>query len=69
MMSSFGLRKSPEAPPQFQAWMNGMLRDWSPENVCCAHDGVKTGGVVLALEELMQKSEHKFQKMSKSRRK
>lgn len=39
-MHSVGLRKTPEAPGQFIAWVEQLLDDWDFDVLCSAHNGI-----------------------------
>ena len=64
-----GLHPTAEAPYLFRDWMRKMLRDWSFENICCAHMGVKVGGANAAVASLLDKAEPLFAKLSEKNNK
>ncbi len=68
-IKSFGLHPTEDSPYLFRDWMRNMLHDWSFENICCAHMGVKIGGAHADVVTLLDKSESLFTKLSLKNRK
>lgn len=68
-IKSHGLYPTAEAPYLFRDWMRTMLTDWSFDNICCAHMGVKIGGAHQDVSNLLQKSEDLFAKLSEKNKK
>jgi len=40
-----GLYNIPESPKVFKAWVQNMINQWSFDNICAAHNGVKKGAL------------------------
>ena len=64
-----GLYPTAEAPFEFRDWMKTMLNDWSFDNICCAHSGVKIGGAHEQVVQLVNNAEPLFNKISEQNRK
>ncbi|CAF3746141.1 unnamed protein product [Rotaria sp. Silwood1] len=64
-----GLYPTVDAPLQFRDWMKTMLKDWTFDNICCAHTGVKIGGAHQQVVELVNHAEPLFNKLSEKNRK
>lgn len=61
-----GLNPTKEAPSEFQAFMEGVLRDWDFENLVAAHTGNIVGGAKEKIQELLKKTSPVFDKIAKS---
>jgi hypothetical protein len=48
-----GLRKTPEAPPLFANWVEGLCSDWDFECMASAHNGVLKGGANARVRKLL----------------
>ena len=64
-----GLYPTAEAPFDFRDWMKTLLNDWTFDNICCAHSGVKIGGAHEQVTQLVSNAEPLFQKLSEKNRK
>lgn len=62
-----GLLPNREAPFAFRDWMKSILADWDFDNLCTAHLGNKVGGAKAQVEDLVQKAEPLFQKLTTKR--
>jgi len=54
-MHSVGLRKTPEAPGQFIAWIEQMLFDWDFGILCSAHNGICRADAKQRLTDLLER--------------
>jgi len=68
-MAGPGLHPTPEAPREFQAWMQQILKDWDFDTMVCAHIGNKIGGAKEALRETLEDAESTFAHLEKHNRK
>jgi hypothetical protein len=68
-IKNVGLHRTPEAPFQFRDWVASILQEWDFDNVCTAHMGNKIGGAKQQLQEILQRAEPLFQKLSESNKK
>jgi len=68
-MSGPGLYPTPEAPRQFQAWVEEILRDWDFDNLCTAHIGNKLGGAKELLRQTLEEAQPTFAQLEKHNRK
>jgi hypothetical protein len=59
-----GLLPTPEAPYQFKAFIEDIIRDWDFDNIAVAHMGNKVGGAKEALREVLIKAEPLFKRIS-----
>lgn len=58
-----GLYHTPEAPRQFQSWVQKVIDDWDFDNICCAHTEAKIGGARQALQRLLDSCASTFDKL------
>eukprot|EP00026_Physarum_polycephalum_P012455 Phypoly_transcript_12764.p1 GENE.Phypoly_transcript_12764~~Phypoly_transcript_12764.p1 ORF type:complete len:152 (+),score=21.72 Phypoly_transcript_12764:594-1049(+) len=63
-IKSHGLYPTPEAPYQFKAFIEGVIRDWDFDTICAAHLGNRIGGAKQALQNILDKAEPLFKKIS-----
>jgi len=68
-MAGPGLHPTPEAPREFQVWVQQILNDWDFDTMCCAHIGNKIGGAKEALRETLEDAESTFAHLEKHNRK
>eukprot|EP01038_Epipyxis_sp_PR26KG_P010880 gene10880-14602_t len=67
-LTTNGLLPTPEAPLQFQAWVQSLIDDWDFDNMCCAHDSNKIGGAKEKLIETLQSGSKVLLKMAEDRK-
>lgn len=63
-IKSHGLHPTPEAPYQFKAFIENIIKDWDFDIICAAHTGNKVGGAKHKLQEILNKAEPLFKKLS-----
>lgn len=59
-----GLLRTPEAPMQFKAFIQGVINDWDFDSICTAHIGNKLGGAKEMLQETLNRYESTFQRIA-----
>jgi hypothetical protein len=59
-----GLRKNPQAPREFERFIEGILNDWDFDNLCLAHTSNKLGGAKEALRQLLTNKRPEFDKLA-----
>jgi len=59
-----GLYPTAEAPYHFKEFIQGVIRDWDFDNIAAAHMGNKIGGARQKLQEVLNKAEPLFKRLS-----
>jgi len=59
-----GLYPTEHAPYQFKEFIAGVIRDWDFDTICAAHMGNKVGGAKAQLQEILDKAEPLFKRLS-----
>ncbi|CAF0995208.1 unnamed protein product [Didymodactylos carnosus] len=68
-IKNHGLYPTADAPYHFRDWMRKILNDWNFDNICCAHMGIKIGGAKQQVQDMLNKAEPLFQKLSEKNQK
>jgi len=64
-----GLYPTAEAPYQFKTFIQEIIRDWQFDSICAAHMGNKIGGAKAQLQEILDKAEPLFKRLSEKNHK
>lgn len=68
-IKGYGLHHTPEAPFQFKEFIANIIREWDFDTICVAHMGNKVGGAKAQLQEVLDKAEPLFKKLSEKNKK
>ena len=64
-LCSPGLYPTPEAPIEFQRFIELLIDEWDFDNICSAHNGNCLGGAKTKLRQTLRNAESTLQKISK----